>query len=251
MGWRVIRTFQLAIAGRTCKARRDSQFIAFASAPLKRLWRTRLRPQAAEARDVIPVGRRRSEAPKTVRICYNVHWQDRNPVGRLVNSIARARGEAGCLRHSKSVFSVNRFTSPQRGLKTPENSPARDGKGDPTEPKTSQIALAEGGERSRPGQVFWSGDCVTLGPASAGKGRVGMEKSSGADAGRFELWSDASEARTAYPVGTSSLKRAMDLVFVLPVLVFTAPLLMADLRADQDFRSGSGAVHAAACRPQW
>jgi undecaprenyl-phosphate galactose phosphotransferase len=53
-----------------------------------------------------------------------------------------------------------------------------------------------------------------------------MEKSSGADAGRFEPWSDASEARTAYPVGTSSLKRAMDLVFVLPVLVFTAPLLM-------------------------
>src|SRR5690242_10719512 len=53
-----------------------------------------------------------------------------------------------------------------------------------------------------------------------------MDKSSGADAGRFELWSEAPGAHTVYPVGTSSLKRVMDLVFVLPVLVFASPLIL-------------------------
>ena len=52
-----------------------------------------------------------------------------------------------------------------------------------------------------------------------------MDKTS-ADASRFELWGEASEARTLYPVGHSSVKRIMDLVFVFPVLVFTSPLLM-------------------------
>jgi lipopolysaccharide/colanic/teichoic acid biosynthesis glycosyltransferase len=52
-----------------------------------------------------------------------------------------------------------------------------------------------------------------------------MDKSS-VDAGRFEFWSEASEARAAYPVGHSSAKRVMDLVFVLPVLVFASPLLI-------------------------
>lgn len=52
-----------------------------------------------------------------------------------------------------------------------------------------------------------------------------MDKS-GVDTGRFDLWSDAPEVRAVYPVGTSSLKRVMDLVFVLPVLIFTSPLLM-------------------------
>ena len=59
----------------------------------------------------------------------------------------------------------------------------------------------------------------------AGEGGVGMDKSS-VDAGRFARWSEASQARAAYPVGRSSVKRAMDLIFVLPVLVFTSPLLM-------------------------
>ncbi len=65
-----------------------------------------------------------------------------------------------------------------------------------------------------------------LDPANAGQGSVGMEKSSGADAGRLKLRSDASAAWGAYPVGSSTLKRVMDLVFVLPVLVFASPLLM-------------------------
>jgi lipopolysaccharide/colanic/teichoic acid biosynthesis glycosyltransferase len=52
-----------------------------------------------------------------------------------------------------------------------------------------------------------------------------MDKSS-VEAGQFELWSEASEARAAYPVGHSSVKRMMDLVFVFPVLMFTSPLLM-------------------------
>jgi exopolysaccharide production protein ExoY len=55
---------------------------------------------------------------------------------------------------------------------------------------------------------------------------AGMDKISGADASRFELWSEASGARTEYPVGNSTMKRVMDLVFVLPVLVFTSPLLL-------------------------
>jgi Undecaprenyl-phosphate galactose phosphotransferase WbaP len=53
-----------------------------------------------------------------------------------------------------------------------------------------------------------------------------MDKGSGADAGRFELWDGVPSARETYAVHSSGLKRAMDLVFAVPVLVFVSPLLM-------------------------
>jgi exopolysaccharide production protein ExoY len=54
-----------------------------------------------------------------------------------------------------------------------------------------------------------------------------MDKSSGAKAGRFELWLGVDASTPSYPIQNSSLKRAMDLAIAWPVLVFTAPLLLA------------------------
>ena len=53
-----------------------------------------------------------------------------------------------------------------------------------------------------------------------------MDKGSGADAGRFDVWDDIPNARAPYPVQSSPTKRAMDLVFAVPVVIFVSPLLM-------------------------
>jgi lipopolysaccharide/colanic/teichoic acid biosynthesis glycosyltransferase len=47
------------------------------------------------------------------------------------------------------------------------------------------------------------------------------------DAGRFEVWSEASAAGASYRVQTSSLKRLMDVFIALPLLIFMSPLLIA------------------------
>lgn len=53
-----------------------------------------------------------------------------------------------------------------------------------------------------------------------------MDKGSGADAGRFDIWDDVPSTRATYAVHSSAVKRAMDLAFAVPVLIFVAPLLM-------------------------
>ena len=53
-----------------------------------------------------------------------------------------------------------------------------------------------------------------------------MDKGSGADAGRFDIWDDLPNARATYPVHSSAVKRAMDLAFAVPVVIFVSPLLM-------------------------
>ncbi len=53
-----------------------------------------------------------------------------------------------------------------------------------------------------------------------------MDKGSGADAGRFDIWDDVPNSRATYAVHSSAVKRAMDLAFAVPVLIFVAPLLM-------------------------
>jgi exopolysaccharide production protein ExoY len=54
-----------------------------------------------------------------------------------------------------------------------------------------------------------------------------MEKGSGLEAGRFEVWGDAPAAGSTYRVQTSGLKRVMDVAVAFPVLVFISPLLIA------------------------
>lgn len=52
-----------------------------------------------------------------------------------------------------------------------------------------------------------------------------MDKSS-AEAGRFEIWSEAEGSGAMCRAPASGLKRLMDLAVALPVLIFAAPLLM-------------------------
>jgi len=54
-----------------------------------------------------------------------------------------------------------------------------------------------------------------------------MGKGNGVKAGRYDFWLEASASSPSYRIHTSALKRAMDLAIAFPVLVFTAPLLMA------------------------
>jgi len=53
-----------------------------------------------------------------------------------------------------------------------------------------------------------------------------MDKGSGADAGRFDIWEESPDGRAAYAVHSSALKRGMDLAIAFPVLIFVSPLLM-------------------------
>ena len=54
-----------------------------------------------------------------------------------------------------------------------------------------------------------------------------MDDGSRLDAGRFEVWSEASAAGASYRVQTSSLKRLMDVFIAFPLLIFMSPLLIA------------------------
>lgn len=65
-----------------------------------------------------------------------------------------------------------------------------------------------------------------------------MDKGSGFDAGRFEVWSEAPVARTSYRVQTSGLKRLMDVLIAFPLLVFLSPLLIAIYVAIKIFDPG-------------
>jgi exopolysaccharide production protein ExoY len=66
----------------------------------------------------------------------------------------------------------------------------------------------------------------SLGTADAGEGEA-MEKGSGYDAGRFEVWSQALASTHSYPIQSSILKRVMDLALAIPLAVFLAPLMVA------------------------
>lgn len=65
-----------------------------------------------------------------------------------------------------------------------------------------------------------------------------MEKGSGLDAGRFEVWSEAPVPKASYRVQTSGLKRLMDVVIAFPALVFISPLLIAVYIAIKIFDPG-------------
>lgn len=54
-----------------------------------------------------------------------------------------------------------------------------------------------------------------------------MDKGTGAEAGRFGIWSGADASATSYRIQSSSLKRAMDLAIAVPAVIFISPLLMA------------------------
>jgi Undecaprenyl-phosphate galactose phosphotransferase WbaP len=53
-----------------------------------------------------------------------------------------------------------------------------------------------------------------------------MKNGSGVEAGRFGTWGDASLSTETFKVHTSGLKRAMDLVIAVPVVIFGSPLLI-------------------------
>jgi exopolysaccharide production protein ExoY len=70
---------------------------------------------------------------------------------------------------------------------------------------------------------FWSLRAPTTSPPKDN----GMDDGSRLDAGRFEVWSEASAAGASYRVQTSSLKRLMDVFIAFPLLIFMSPLLIA------------------------
>jgi hypothetical protein len=52
-----------------------------------------------------------------------------------------------------------------------------------------------------------------------------MKNGSGVEAGRFGSWADAKTAEIS-KVHTSGLKRVMDLLITIPVVIFGSPLLI-------------------------